>query len=641
MAIVESVNQQDKQNEQQQQQQAQRSKLVGRLLAGTPSLPAFMNDLLTVQAIVVAGTEAAGFLIERSQEGTALKAVAHVRPDGATDDIRNAALEAFAQIVKPCVEALKDGALLIEGGAPGEAEQQYCLVTLLRNDTEVVAVSAVITRARDVERAQQRLVSMQLVAGYFDMYMLKKANEAARTTALSHQNVLQMATAAATGTGFKHSATALCNELQTRTGAIRVSLGWLKGNDIKLKAISHTEQFDKKQEIVTILQRVMDECADQEEIVAYDPENSGGSGHVTRDAAILSRREGNVVVVSVPLRREAQIIGVLTMEFPPSTKLTPETESGLVIASELLAPQLWDRYQNDHWLIVKAAISARELWKNIVGPKYWTAKLVVLLILSFITFLLVYSPMYRVVAPFQFTVIDKRAMSAPFEGRIDNVAMIDGLRVKAGFRVKAGTPLLQMDTRDLELDLARWKAEAEKAMTEASMKRAEGKEAEAQMAFEAAKAAQAQADRAASKIRQATLVAPIDGMILKSDVDDRVGGPVKIGESMFEIAQEDRLRVELSVNERDIGRVKVGQKGHLATTAQPDKKFPITVERIVPLGEAKEGGNVFKVYATLDAGSPEWRPGVAGEARLDVENKSLAWQWTHRFIDFVRLKLWI
>jgi RND family efflux transporter MFP subunit len=640
MAIVESVNQQDKQNEQQQAQQAQRSKLVGRLLAGTPSLPAFMNDLLTVQAIVVAGTEAAGFLIERTQEGTNLKPVAHVRPDGAAEDVRTAALEAFAQIVRPCVEALKDGALLIEG-PEGESEQQFCLVTLLRNDADIVAVSAVITRARDVERAQQRLVSMQLVAGYFDMYMLKRSSEAARTTALSHQNVLQMATAAATGTGFKHSATALCNELQSRTGALRVSLGWLKRYDIKLKAISHTEQFDKKQELVTVLERVMDECADQEEIVAYDPENSAASAHVTRDAANLSRREGNVVVVSVPLRRQAEIIGVLTLEFPSKTKLTPETESGLAIASELLAPQLWDRYQNDHWLIVKAAISARELWKNTVGPKYWTAKLVIAIIAAFFLFVMLYSPMYRVVAPFQFTPLDKRTVAAQFEGRIDEIATIDGKRIRAGTEVTEGMTLLRMDTRELQLELARWRSEAEKAMTEATMKRAEGKEAESQMSMQAALAARAQADLARYRIEQSEVKAPIAGVILKSAVDDKRGAPVKRGEELFEIAQRDRLRVELTVNERDIQRVKVGQIGNLATTAQPGKKFPIKVDRIVPLGEAKEGGNVFKVYATLLEEAPEWRPGVAGEARLDVERRSLAWQWTHRFIDFVRLKLWI
>jgi multidrug resistance efflux pump len=362
---------------------------------------------------------------------------------------------------------------------------------------------------------------------------------------------------------------------------------------------------------------------------------------VTRDAANLSRREGNVVVVSVPLRRQSEIIGVLTLEFPPQTKLTPETESGLSIASELLAPQLWDRYQNDHWLIVKAAISARELWKNTVGPKYWTAKLVIAIIAVFFLFVMLYSPMYRVVAPFQFTSIDKRVVAAPFEGRIDEITTIDGKRIRAGTEVTAGMTLLRMDTRELQLELARWRSEAEKATTEATMKRAEGKEAESQMSMQAALAAKAQADLARYRIERSEVRAPIDGVILKSDVDDKRGAPVKIGEELFQIAQRDRLRVELTVNERDIQRVKVGQVGNLATTAQPGRKFPITVDRIVPLGEAKEGGNVFKVYATLNEETPEWRPGVAGEARLDVERRSLAWQWTHRFIDFVRLKLWI
>ena len=63
---------------------------------------------------------------------------------------------------------------------------------------------------------------------------------------------------------------------------------------------------------------------------------------------------------------------------------------------------------------------------------------------------------------------------------------------------------------------------------------------------------------------------------------------------------------------------------------------------LTAMGEAKEGANGFKVYATLDAPSqPQWRPGMQGEARVDVEKKPLVWVWTHRLIDFVRLKLWL
>ena len=63
--------------------------------------------------------------------------------------------------------------------------------------------------------------------------------------------------------------------------------------------------------------------------------------------------------------------------------------------------------------------------------------------------------------------------------------------------------------------------------------------------------------------------------------------------------------------------------------------------RVVPLGEAKEGSNVFKVYALTDTANDQWRPGMQGEARVDVEKRSLAWIWTHRLVEYVRLKLWI
>jgi hypothetical protein len=60
------------------------------------------------------------------------------------------------------------------------------------------------------------------------------------------------------------------------------------------------------------------------------------------------------------------------------------------------------------------------------------------------------------------------------------------------------------------------------------------------------------------------------------------------------------------------------------------------------MGEAKEGANGFKVYAVLDAAPRnEWRPGMMGEARIDVQKRPLIWLWTHRVIDFVRLKLWL
>src|SRR5215218_6340388 len=267
---VESSSQGSNPEQQQQQQQGiSRSKLVQRLLATSANLPAFINDLLTTQAVVVAGTEAAGFLLEKAESGFGLKPIAHIRPDQSDNETRQAALKAFTEIISPCIQQNKDGAIEVGPSNAGDVEPQFCLVTLLRNEGEVVAASAVITRCRDQERAQQRLTSMQLVAGYFDLYTLKRTIEQARSIAQSHQRVLQLATAVATAEGFSSAAMNLCNEMATRTGASRVSLGWVKGEEVRVKALSNTEEFDKRQELIVSLERVMEECYDQEDVVQF------------------------------------------------------------------------------------------------------------------------------------------------------------------------------------------------------------------------------------------------------------------------------------------------------------------------------------------------------------------------------------
>src|SRR4051794_2325212 len=397
--IVESPSGQDKDRDKDKvQANVPRARLVQRLLAAGADLPAFVRHLIEAQGVVVAGTEAAAFLVEPENENEVrLRAVAHVRPDESTPDVRSRALEAFAEIVRPCVVQGKDGAIEIDNSKKDTVDPQFCLVTLLRSDGQVVGVSAVITRCPNIQRAQQRLTSMELVAGYFEMFTLRRASDQARAIATTHQSVLQLATTVATAEGFESAAMNLCNELATRTGATRVALGWVLGTKIKLKAMSHTEQFDKKQELAVLIVSAMEECLDQEEIVQYEPGADGtSSNNVTRAAAELSRRQGGVGVLTLPLRRAGEISGIILLEFNPQKKIPPNAATSLAVAVELVSPQLYDRYQNDRWWITKTGISIRESAKMVTGPKHMLAKLIVTLVIIGLAFIFFYKPMYHV-----------------------------------------------------------------------------------------------------------------------------------------------------------------------------------------------------------------------------------------------------
>jgi len=74
-------------------------------------------------------------------------------------------------------------------------------------------------------------------------------------------------------------------------------------------------------------------------------------------------------------------VGIVTLEFLPNQQLGPQVASGLGIAVELLAPQLWDRYNNDRWLVTKAGISIRDTARMVIGPKYMLAKVVIFLVI--------------------------------------------------------------------------------------------------------------------------------------------------------------------------------------------------------------------------------------------------------------------
>jgi multidrug efflux pump subunit AcrA (membrane-fusion protein) len=261
--------------------------------------------------------------------------------------------------------------------------------------------------------------------------------------------------------------------------------------------------------------------------------------------------------------------------------------------------------------------------------------------------------MHRVTAPFQFVPVEKYAVSAPFEGIIQEIGLIDGQKARPGMTVTKGQILLKLETYELEKQLgeviskiAELSGEVKRAAEQADRDPSKTTD---EMIFRAQlRGAQSQEELLRYRIGRATVTAPYDGVILSGDVEDKVNAPVKEGDLLMEVGPIKDLKVKLDVHERDIQFI-VEQKnngivphGQLATTSNPTEKYGFKVDRVVPMGAAKEGANKFEVFAVLDgAADPMWRPGMMGEARVDVTKRPMIWIWTHRVLDFVRLKLWL
>jgi multidrug efflux pump subunit AcrA (membrane-fusion protein) len=250
-------------------------------------------------------------------------------------------------------------------------------------------------------------------------------------------------------------------------------------------------------------------------------------------------------------------------------------------------------------------------------------------------FVCLYHPMYHVSAPFQFGATEKRKLQVPFNGQIEDVYVVPGNLVKKD------QILLTMQTFDLQLQKNGSDSDARKAEEQYRKDSSDGKEAEADIDRQAVDQANFKAQFIQDQIDRGSVKAPFDGMVLSGDFVDQRNAVKKEGDELFVVAAGNGLRAELSVDERDIQDLHVGQHGRLATSALPAETFPFTIDRIVPLPETKESNNTFTVYAHLDEVSPSWKPGMAGEVRVDIERRSLIWIWTHKFVDYVKFKLWM
>jgi multidrug resistance efflux pump len=452
-------------------------------------------------------------------------------------------------------------------------------------------------------------------------------------TALGHfAAVLDLVSGLNAHAHFVPVAMTLCNEIATRYLCQRVSLGWLEGGYAKTVAISHSEKFERKMEAIRNLEAVMEEALDQDDVVVW-PETQEAR-MVTRAHAKFAEAAKVHTLCSVPLRLDGAPVAVLVCERQGEAFAEVEVRL-LALYGEVSIRRLADLKRSDRWFGARWAISAREQSRHLFGPRHSLAKGIALLLAVGIPALGFIKMDYRVDAPFALRTEDVSYLSAPFNGFIDEV------KVNVGDDVKKDATLVTLDTRDLLLEEAGAAAERTRYLAEAE--RATGADKPSEM-----RVAQAQAEQARARLEivqyrraQATITAPMDGIVLEGDLKKRIGAPVKQGEVLLRVGRSDGIYVECEVNERDLPELQVGTEGEIAFAGQPKERYAVRVSRIEPTALAKESGNVFLVRATV-LGPVEawWRPGLSGVAKLYVARRSVLWVALHRTIDFWRMRLW-
>jgi RND family efflux transporter MFP subunit len=205
--------------------------------------------------------------------------------------------------------------------------------------------------------------------------------------------------------------------------------------------------------------------------------------------------------------------------------------------------------------------------------------------------------------------------------------------VDSGARVKAGQPLLSLETDYLELEVTRAEAALESAR--AAVEEARGdfarkeelleKESVSQALYDRTKAmlvraqaAQAQAEAALALAKQrladAVLVSPIDGIV----ADRRVDVGERLGEAgvAFVVVQVSPLKLRFRLPERYLAEVAVGQLVRARVEPYPDDVFEGRVTVVVRAIEPSTRS--FVVEAEIPNRDERLKPGLFARVELDL-----------------------
>ena len=430
---------------------------------------------------------------------------------------------------------------------------------------------------------------------------------------------------------FAPAATAFVSELALAYGCLRTSIGFIRGDAIRVAAISgggHDKLDGPEYEAIA---DAMDEARQQESSV-HLPRSRKARSLVTLAHQRLRRRHGSAVL-TVPLLAWGDIVGAVTFEwadtrFDPSAFAT-ELETTVNLVAPVL--ELMRQRERSPWL--RAIEQVRTGAVAIVRHRRhrWIA-LAVALALAAIGL----APVeHRVGGNARIEGLEQRTLVAPADGFLKTVL------VRPGDAVSRGQVLAEMADEDLLLARRKWLTEA--AQQEHAYSTALATNDRSAMVIALAKAEQARAQQAIveAELQRATIVAPFDGHVLQGDLTQSIGAPFERGKPLLQLAPDEQQRVIIHVDERDIDLVRPGQPARLALSALPWDSIALAITRVTPVARLDEGRNGFEVEASLaPADAARVRPGLQGVARIEVGRATLGWIWGHRLLDRVRLAWW-
>jgi HlyD family secretion protein len=229
--------------------------------------------------------------------------------------------------------------------------------------------------------------------------------------------------------------------------------------------------------------------------------------------------------------------------------------------------------------------------------------------------------------------VNDRVRKGQLMVELDTAKLNDQLTKSRGALSAAQAQVEQsvVTTKETQISLARLEevsrlsggkvpAKSELDAARAALERARANEASAR-----ANVVQAQASVSSdgTNLSKASIRSPINGVVLSRTVDpgNAVAASLQ-AVTLFSVAEDlSKLRLQVNVDEADVGAVKVGQQASFTVSAYPSRRFPATITRVAYGSTTTDNVVTYITYLDVDNSDLTLRPGMTATATITATER--------------------
>lgn len=469
-----------------------------------------------------------------------------------------------------------------------------------------------------IEVQDSRQTHAELLLAWLAAWLCDEARRQSAWEAATAAAIVELSLDIARSSSVRQACLVLAGEAQAHLACRQVAVGLRRGDRIRIAAVSGLAEIQCDTELVRVLENCLDETLVHGQPIIWPPAEADLASAFPAHRQ-LAAATGARALASATLRAsDGRVVGAWVLVADEAFAESERTARALVAAAEPIGTSL-DALAHRRRLSWTRIVQQCRLWG---WRKLATAAGILSVVLAV--------PLeYRISCTLELEPVTRRYVAAPFEG------IFEKSLVKPGDVVEAGQLLGRMDGREIRWELAGLDADRSRADKSRDSNLAASKVAAAQMDQLERRRIDERRRLLTSRAGRLEIRSPIAGIVLEGDLQRSEGVPVRMGQSLYEIAPLENLVAEVAIADDEIALAEAGQTVRLKLDAYPGQSWDSSLARIEPRAQQRETDNVFIAEAALDNSSHDLRPGMKGTATVYGPRRTLFWILLHKPYDYL------